>query len=794
MLRFLPCCLLLFFAASLLAQEPSPYLHLDQFGYRPAAEKVAVLSNPQVGQNAAGNFTPGATLEVRRVSDNGVAWSGAPTIWNNGATHSESGDKGWWLDFSALTTPGNYYLIDPAGGQRTGTFTIADNVYAGVMKDAGRAFYYNRCNQPKPAPYAEGAWTDGASFVGPLQDTDCSFVNDRENAGLRRNLSGGWFDAGDYNKYVTFAQSAVQPLLWAYVESPVAFTDNWNIPESGNGIPDILDEVKWEIDWVRKMINPDGSVIIKMGSINYQNAASPPSSNTARRYYGPTCTSASIATAAMLAQAATVFRGFPALSAYADAIEAEAESTFAYWLTRRNANTLEYDCDDGTINAGDADRDEQDQKEIALTAAVHPFEATGKAVYNNYVRDHINEAEYVMTGWWGPYKNEFTTAMVHYQFLPGADAATVGILRNSMTGIVQNLGGDFYGFNPADLYRAFMPEWSYHWGSNSVVSNYGALNRIMARADLVAGAGPDLNRKADGMVHYLHGVNPLGFVYLSGMEGRGAERGIQEIYHGWFADGTPFDNSETSLYGPAPGFVSGGPNRDFSVTSISPPAGEPAMKSYKDWNADWPQASYEITEPAIYYQATYIRNLAAMMVQEIVLPVTYSSALSARIQAKTVLLEWGVSEEINAAYYAIQYLDDRDEWTEIGRVAARGESSYRFVHASPREGRNDYRLRQTDFDGTYALSTVASVNFTDPYAAIRVYPNPLPGGTALHLENLPVGTELRMYDSSGRQIRRRPVSGHQTTVSTVDLPAGVYRLEILRGREGAIWQEQIVVE
>ena len=303
-----------------------------------------MLSDPQTGQNASLSFSPSNILQVRNANTDAVVWSGAPTSWNNGTTHTTSGDRGWWLDFSSLTGSGSYYVYDPGSEERSATFAISNNVYDNVMKDAGRAFFYNRCNSPKAAPYAEANWTDGMNFTNPLQDTECSYVNDRENASLRRELSGGWFDAGDYNKYVTFAQGAVQPLLWAYVENPQAFTDAWDIPESGNGIPDVLDEVKWEIDWIRKMVNSDGSVIIKMGSIEYDdNALAPPSANTDRRYYGPTCTSASIATAAMLAQAATVFQDIPAWTGYAADIEAEAEVTFSYWLTANNNSALETD-------------------------------------------------------------------------------------------------------------------------------------------------------------------------------------------------------------------------------------------------------------------------------------------------------------------------------------------------------------------------------------------------------------------------------------------------------------------
>ncbi len=776
----------------LLAQSPSPFIHVDQFGYTPVAEKVAVLSDPQTGQNANLSFSPSSTLQVRNANTDAVVWSGAPTSWNNGATHATSGDRGWWLDFSSLTGSGSYYVYDPDSGERSATFEISSTVYDDVMKDAGRAFFYNRCNSPKTAPYAEANWTDGINFMNPLQDTECSYVNDRENASLRRDLSGGWFDAGDYNKYVTFAQGAVQPLLWAYTENPQAFTDAWNIPESGNGIPDILDEVKWEIDWIRKMVNSDGSVIIKMGSIEYnENALAPPSANTDRRYYGPTCTSASIATAAMLAQAATVFQNIPAWASYAADIEAEAEVTFSYWLTANNNNALETDCDDGTIKAGDADGSVQFQQENALTAAAHLFELTGKAEYNDYVRDNLNDAEYMNTGWWGPYKNEFSSAMVMYTQLPGAHVSAVTAIRNAMTPHVRDDWNGFYGFNPDGLYRAFMPADSYNWGSNNIGSRYGNMNRLMST--IVPARENELTRKADGMVHYIHGVNPLGYVYLSNMDNRGAERSVDEIYHTWFNNGTDWDNAATSLYGPAPGFLSGGPNGTYGG-GVAPPAGEPLMKSYRDWNTGFPEDSWEITEPAIYYQAAYIRNLAAMMMESTVLPVTYLSPFSARAQAKTVQLEWRIEQEDGASHYEIEYLNDQDDWDRIGQVRATGQATYQLTHQTPREGENQYRLKQVDLNGQFSYSNIATAFFTDRYANIKVYPNPASKNENMRLENLPLGLELRLFDSSGRLLHQRMLRRSTYTIPTSTLPTGWYNLELLQAREGTVWQQKMIID
>jgi endoglucanase len=116
---------------------------------------------------------------------------------------------------------------------------------------------------------------------------------------------------------------------------------------------------------------------------------------------------------------------------------------------------------------------------------------------------------------------------------------------------------------------------------------------------------------AAGYLHFIHGRNPLSLCFLTGMDHAGGDRCIAEIYHAWFHDGSPLYDGRTSRYGPAPGYLAGGPNKFFSVDWISPPHGEPPTKAYRDWNAAWNarrranEASWEITEPAIYYQAVY---------------------------------------------------------------------------------------------------------------------------------------------------------------------------------------------
>ena len=152
-----------------------------------------------------------------------------------------------------------------------------------------------------------------------------------------------------------------------------------------------------------------------------------------------------------------------------------------------------------------------------------------------------------------------------------------------------------------------MPHASYHWGSNEVMSAAGILQfQVMPW-----GNHPEsvYREKALAHVHYLHGLNPLAACYLTNMASAGAEASMTQMYHTAFGEGTLFDSTEDGD-GPPPGYVVGGPNKDFTVQSISPPSGQPVEKSYLDWNDGWPSASWEISEPSIYNQAVYVRLIA----------------------------------------------------------------------------------------------------------------------------------------------------------------------------------------
>jgi endoglucanase len=586
------------------------HILVDQFGYRPHDPKVAVIRDPQQGFDKAQTFAPGPSLQVRRASDGVVVMEGHLMPWNHGAIEASSGDSGWWFDFSALEAPGSYFVYDPANSARSAGFRIDPKVYNAALKAAMRMYYYQRSGLAKQSPYADACWADSASYAGSDQDTQSHDITDQDNPSKVRNVSGGWFDAGDTNKYVTFAVPAVHQLLSAYQEHPTVFTDDFGIPESGNGIPDVLDEVKWETDWLKRMQFPDGSVALKVGATVYATAA-PPSSDHNPRFYVPSCSSATVAAAGMYAHAAYVFGTLSALQRESGELRSRAS---AAWRNFQSVTSKQTHCDTGLIHGGNADWNEQDQRAEAVVAAIYLYAITDEEVYLAFVRAHYHALQpYHDTGW-SRYKPEQGEALLFLTTLPRVEPALKAtILADKLKDM--RAGNQIYGFAPADdLYRDFMPDAQYHWGSNQPRANNGNSNMDSITYKIDTALETSFATRALEALHYFHGVNPFGMVYLSNMSRYGATRSANEIYHNWYANGTRWSDAKTSACGPAPGYVPGGPNasavHDGVPADLIPPAGQPPQKSYRDWNSGWPQNSWVVTEPGIYYQAAYVKLLS----------------------------------------------------------------------------------------------------------------------------------------------------------------------------------------
>jgi hypothetical protein len=576
----------------------SPRILVDQIGYRPQDQKIAVIREDGNSHNKSTKFT--TSFNVLNTSTGKIVYSGNATLWNQGKIHSQSGDIAWWFDFSSVSKPGRY-IVSSQSGEKSFPFEIAEDVYRNVLIAATRMYFYQRSGFTKRLPYADARWQDDAAFLGAQQDTEARFIDDKENPTLARDMRGGWFDAGDTNKYVTFAADPVHQLLHAYSQNPVVWTDNFNIPESGNGIPDLIDELRFELDWLQRMQDSDGGTFIKLGTTDH-NYAERPSLDKRPRFYGRKCSSATIAVASMFSHAALVLDRFPQLANYADGLGQKALRAWQWF----ESHPIETNCDNQKIQSGDADRTAQEQIGEAVAAAVYLFALTENPKYTNYIKEHLSQTQPFLNNVWSSYRVTQGDALLFYAQLPSSDAALRELITNRFKELVRTNVSAYGNASKLDPYQSYMPDEQYHWGSNFVKANYGNTNYDVVLYNISPNKDDQYRVRALNSLHYFHGVNPLGIVYLTNMYDYGAEYTANEMWHEWFGKGI-YSNALTSPNGPAPGYVTGGPNKSY--TGSAPLRQQPPMKAYLDSN-ETKLNMWEVTEPSIVYQASYIKLLS----------------------------------------------------------------------------------------------------------------------------------------------------------------------------------------
>lgn len=589
------------------ASSPSPAtpsILVDQFGYRPQDPKIAVIAQSNASSAASSPLAAhlSDTYQVIHLPDHRSVYAAPAQLWHDGAIHDQSGDRAAWFDFSELQQPGRYVVENARTGDASAPFTVADDVYRQALIAATRMFFYQRSGFPKHQPYADPRWTDDAAFLGPGQDREARFVHDQDNAALARDVRGGWFDAGDTNKYVTYAAQPLHQLLDAYTQHPAVWTDDFNLPESGNGIPDLLDEIQFELDWFQRMQDEDGGVFIKVGTLDYDSAPKPSLDNRPR-FYAPKCSSSTIALAGVFAHAALAFQTLPSLQPTAESLVSQARLAWDWFMT----HPIQVDCDTQDIKAGDADRNEAEQIGLAVTAAVYLSFFDSDPRYHDYIRHHAHTTRPFSDPVWSLYEAHVGDALLAYTQFDETPADLRDTLLTALTQRIHNRP-DLYGaITPVDPYRAFMPDNQYHWGSNAIKANIGNANYDVRFYQLEPNSSQAFEARALGILHYLHGVNPFGMVYLTNMYELGASLSANEMYHEWFGQGI-YDNAQTSPHGPAPGYLTGGPNKNY--TGSAPLALRPPMRAYLDRNDGGNLRMWEITEPAIGYQSAYLKLLS----------------------------------------------------------------------------------------------------------------------------------------------------------------------------------------
>ncbi|MDC0584214.1 glycoside hydrolase family 9 protein [Bacteroidales bacterium] len=623
--RLLLLLSLVLISSILSAQIESRHIIIDQFGYLPGQSKIAVIRNPQVGFYSERTFVPGNTYAVVDANSGEQIYTGSPTAWNSGATDESSGDQVWHFYFSSVDTIGAFYVLDVENNTRSFEFNINPAIYNEVLKQAVRTFFYQRVGHNKDAEYAGTEWADSACHIGPLQDKNCRIFNDPTNAATEKDVSGGWYDAGDFNKYTNWTANYIVSMMLAYLENPAAWSDDYNIPESENGIPDLLDEAKWGTDHLLRLQWPDGSLISVVG----EDGASPPSLAAGQSLYGSVNTSSTLTSAGAYALSSTVFRMI-GMEEYADSLLASAQRAWDW--ADANPSVIFRNNDDAYgskgLAAGQQETDDYGRAMKKLQAAAYLYEATDSVKYRTYFDNYYRDAHMFAWTYVYPYENTTQDVLLYYTTLPGATTSVINDIKNIYVRSMNNSSDNFPAYNNTkDPYLAHMG--SYTWGSNSTKGKQGGMFYNMVEYGLDASKNEDAMDASLGFIHYLHGVNPLNMVYLSNMYRYGAEYGVREFYHTWFNYASErWDRVGESTYGPAPGYVTGGANPSYNWdgccsgtcgtgnnekcfdVDVSEVMNQPTQKSYLDFNNSWPLNSWELTENSCGYQLSYIRLLS----------------------------------------------------------------------------------------------------------------------------------------------------------------------------------------
>jgi endoglucanase len=585
---------------------PAPPIVLDQFGYRPDDPKIVRIRQPVTGFDTAWASQPRMTYYVRDAQTEEPVRTFTLDADLEAPVDALSGDHVWALDISTVTAPGEYLVTSGDGAQVSAAFRVDAGVYKPLMREAFRTFYYQRAGFAKSAPQAGAGWTDAASHLGPGQDGEARLFSAPEDAGTARDLRGGWYDGGEYHQYTNWTADHVRTLLMSYAENSEAWGDDFGIPESGNGVPDVLDEARWGLDWLLRMQSEDGSVL----SMLARDSASPPSAAKGPSLYGPASTSASLSAAGTFALAATVFRASPAEghAAYADRLE--AASLAAWRWAEANPGVMFYNNDARSdaegFGAGQQEVDSEYLNGKRFAAAAYLSVLTGDASLQAAMDPALAETSLMATGHVDAYRHEIQDAALFLARQPGAPPELKQYLSGAIT---QRLRPD-----PAPGYS--VPVDALHGGSNGVMARTGMLYIEAARLSSGETAASYTARALD-YLHYLHGANPLGQTYLSNMGAFGAETPVMKVYRVW--------QTEAAI----PGFLVGGPdpaydrdaccpascgspesNAACGKAPLSPPQGQPPLKSYLDFNEGWPLNSWQVSQTSTGFQAAYVRLLA----------------------------------------------------------------------------------------------------------------------------------------------------------------------------------------
>lgn len=456
-----------------------------------------------------------------------------------------------YLDFSKLKKEGKYHIV--MGENHSHTFLISNKVWKETANALMKSYYYQRCSAELKPEHAD-KWVRAAGhpdtkcIVHPSAKTDKSFIS----------APGGWYDAGDYGKYVVNAGVTTATLLYLAEYYPNIFPDgSLNIPESGNGISDLLDEIRYELEWLSKMQDTDGGVFFKLTSKNFCKAIMPEEDKMKRFVIGKTSASA-LNFAAVMAIAARVYESTD--KDFAEKCLVQAENAWK-WANDNDITIF--------TNSEDIKTGEYGDKRLTdefVWAASELYISTQKKDYKDFISNNIDKLNI-----WNNKNRTFTPGWANTDMLAVISLASSNKGKPFNSRCKENIFNSALKITEEIKKNAGrIPNMKYNWGSNSELANKAWILLVAART---AGEKDYINYASE-IADYFLGKNPLGKSFITGM---GNNRVMNPHHRISTAD---------SIEEPVPGLLAGGPNAQMND------------KNFVKYDSHLPAMAYMDVEPS----------------------------------------------------------------------------------------------------------------------------------------------------------------------------------------------------
>ena len=534
---------------------PPPAIAVNQIGFYPNAPKYAVINRPAAKD----------VFFIVTVGASSTSWSEhVDTVFFGrlgpvmASTNSSLSTR--IADFSALHRPGIYRVVVP-GYQNSYPFFIGSNILSPLTEAALKGYYYQRSAMALTASYA-GKWARPAGHADVQVQVHASAADGGRPEGTILSATGGWYDAGDYNKYVVNSGITMGTLFDAWEDFSGYFDMlRTNIPPvagiAGNGIPDILNEALYNLRWMLLMQDPaDGGVYHKCTNAAFDGMVMP-GVTKAVRYVVQKGTAATLDFAAVTAQAARIFRKFQRqLPGLADSCDRAA--VHAWQWAQKYPDSI-YDQDalnklyKPAITTGAyGDKFFNDER---FWAASELLITTGDPQYESTIRQYAG-ISVSLPSW------AYVAMMGDYSLLRHADAVPAD-LRPVLDTVKQGLlimANDYVRKLSGTAFHTVIGESKsdFVWGSNSVAANQGML---LVNAYLQQHNQAYLDAALTNLDHIL-GQNATGYCFVTGL---GSHSPMHPHHRPSISDG---------VVPPVPGLLAGGPNpgrQDQQVYSYTEP-------------------------------------------------------------------------------------------------------------------------------------------------------------------------------------------------------------------------------